>query len=99
MAGNAGHRKKLTAALAFFQAYSADELAFLESQRKREWLDRPVPQNIFLWNAFLTLRRSRNMDGRIPFSEIDRFADRAGIACPVQFHRLMTVMAALDDVR
>lgn len=50
-----------------------------------------------MWQAFHHLRGSRNMGGAIPFSEINGYADWAGITCPIQRGRLAAVVIALDN--
>ena len=66
-------------------------------RQKPEWLDRPVPENQFMWQAFHYLRGSRGMSGAIPFSEITGYCDWAGVTCPVQRGRVAAVVIALDN--
>lgn len=57
---------------------------------------------LFYWNAFWDLSTDRPMTfggaGAIPWSAIDRWADRHGVAGPESFARLLFLIRALDRV-
>lgn len=69
----------------------------LERLQAPQWVERAQPDNWFFWQAYNHLRGSRNMGGAIPFSEIRGYADWAGITCPIQRGRLVSVIIALDN--
>ena len=50
-----------------------------------------------MWQAFHHLRGSRGVNGSIPFSEIAKYSDWAGLTCPVQKQRLANIVIALDN--
>lgn len=59
------------------------------------------PQDPFFYTAFMALRGSRTVGmamGAIPFSEIMRYADYAGIDCPTMRARLVRMVIHLDNV-
>lgn len=59
------------------------------------------PEHLFFWGAYQKLRRSRHIGfglSYIPFSEVAKFCDWAGIICPVQKERLARIISALDTV-
>lgn len=69
----------------------------LQNLQAPEWVNRPQPESVFLWQAYSHLRGSRGMGGAIPFSEIAGYCDWAGITCPVQRGRLAYVVIAMDN--
>ena len=59
--------------------------------------DMAVPENWFMWQAFQHLRGARGFNGPIPFGEIAKYSEWAGITCPIQRTRLMNIVMALDN--
>ena len=84
-------------ALDFYASYSADEITFLQKRNKPEWVNRTEPDNLFLWQAFRQLTRSRDMNGNIPISEINAYCAFAGVESPVQRAALLSVVTALNE--
>lgn len=65
-----------------------------------EELDRPVlrPDLTFFYNAFWILRSDRiTENGPIPFTAIDRFADRYGVCGTEDFERLRMLVTRMMD--
>jgi hypothetical protein len=72
-------------------------LYVLEQVQAPVWVNRPSPDNLFIWQAYGHLRGSRGINGAILFSEIAAYCDWAGVTCPVQRGRLAQVVIALDN--
>jgi hypothetical protein len=65
-----------------------------------EELDRPTlrPELSFYYNAFWILRSDRTLEnGPIPFTAIDRFADRYGVCGTEAFERLRILVTRMMD--
>jgi hypothetical protein len=65
-----------------------------------EELDRPTlrPELSFYYNAFWILRSDRTLEnGPIPFTAIDRFAERYGVCGTEAFERLRILVTRMMD--
>nr|WP_309504280.1 hypothetical protein [uncultured Roseovarius sp.] len=79
--------------------YSASELAYLRRKGAPEILNMPEPESAFFWSAYMTLRNSRTIGmaaSGIPFTEITAYADHCGMTCPVERHRLVSIIGAME---
>ena len=81
--------------------YKPNDEKYLISKGALKTTDRILPDNIFAWVAFMNLRNSRTIGmagvSPIPFSEIMSYCQHIGADCPIQRHRLVRFVTALDN--
>ena len=81
--------------------YTPRDEKYLINKGALKQTDRILPENIFAWVAFMNLRNSRTLGmagvSPIPFSEIMSYCDHIGADCPIQRHRLVRFVTALDS--
>jgi hypothetical protein len=74
-----------------------------QGQRVKAIDNRPEvePHLIPVWDAYVSLERDRSFSmggpGPIPFSAIDRYAERYGISNIAEFDRLRRLIMAMDS--
>lgn len=78
------------------------KLAELGRDLPAGYLRRPEvePEGIPYWDAFWELSTDRQVGmgtGPIPFSALDRYADRFGLSAPDDFDRFRAIVRAMDD--